>query len=328
MTARKYKIPTTRYSIRLEDAKINFLKDIYGEIGFTQLIETLIDERIQGTLTPPNRIKSPIIRIGGKANIAKQIVEIFPPHECFVDVFMGACHVTLNKPQNTSKVEVINDKDTQITNLFQVIKKNPMQLREQILDMPVSRQYFKDLYNMNPLPSEDVARAARTFYLIRNSQYGDARNGFRTYANRKPSKTMARIADEIVFIQDRLKDIIIENMDYRKLIKKYDSIGKEKVLYYIDPPYIVKNRPKGYYDIPFTKEDNRRLCELAKTICGKVIISHYRCEEYDEWLEGWHKFEIVTHKSSSKVSDGVKEKVIECLYCNFEIGNSSKIYIN
>lgn len=317
----------TRYSIRLEDAKVNFLKEIYGDLGFTELIETLIDERIAGIKAPPNKVRSPILRIGGKANIASKIVEVFPQHECFVDVFMGACHVTFNKPQDISKVEVINDKDEGITNLFRVIRDNPIQLREKILQMPVSRQYFKELYKMNPLPEDAIFMAMRTFYLIRNSQYGDPRNGFRTYANKKPSKTMARIADELVFISERLKDVIIENMDYSKLIKKYDSIGKENVLYYIDPPYIVKYRKSGYYDIPFTYEDNKKLCELVKKVRGKVILSHYKCKEYDEWLADWHKIEIVTHKSSSKVTDGVKERVVECLYCNFDPNAPKKVYV-
>lgn len=327
MTNSKYKVPTSRYSIRLEDAKVKFLKDIYGDVGFTTLIEKLIDERIEGEFTKPNRMKSPIIRIGGKAVLAKQIIEIFPPHECFVDVFMGACHIALNKPQEISKVEVINDKDSNITNLFKVIQKHPIQLREKILEMPVSRQYFKDLYRMDVRELSEIERASRTFYLIRNSQYGDPRNGFRTYTNRKPSKTMERIANELVFLQERLKDVIIENMDYSSLLRKYDSVGKEKVLYYVDPPYIIRNRPKGYYDIPFTKEDNRLLCEKVKELRGKVIVSHYRCKEYDEWLEGWHRVEIVTYKSSSKVTDGVKERVVECLYCNFKPNGPTKVYV-
>lgn len=327
MTNSKYKVPTSRYSIRLEDAKVKFLKDIYGDVGFTTLIEKLIDERIEGEFTKPSRMKSPIIRIGGKAVIANQIIEIFPPHECFVDVFMGACHIALNKPQEISKVEVINDKDSNITNLFKVIQKHPIQIREKILEMPVSRQYFKDLYRMDVRELSEIERASRTFYLIRNSQYGDPRNGFRTYTNRKPSKTMERIANELVFLQERLKDVIIENMDYSSLLRKYDSVGKEKVLYYVDPPYIIRNRPKGYYDIPFTKEDNRQLCEKVKKLRGKVIVSHYRCKEYDEWLEGWHRVEIVTYKSSSKVTDGVKERVVECLYCNFKPNGPTKVYV-
>lgn len=325
---RKYKVPTSKYSIRLEDAKVNLLKELYGDIGITNLIETLIEERIEGTFTSPKRIRSPIIRMGGKANIAKQIVDIFPPHDCFIDVFMGACHILLAKPEEISKTEVINDKDSNLINLFRVIKENPIQLREKILQMPISRQYFKELYTMNTTSLNTIDKAARTFYLIRNSQYGDARNGFRTYTDRKPSRTMERIANELVFVKERLKNVIIENMDYSSLLRKYESIGKDNNLYFIDPPYIVKHRPKGYYDIPFTKEDNKQLCEIAKQLRGKVIISHYKCKEYDEWLVGWHKVEILTHKASSKVSDeGVKERVVECLYCNFN-PNIARVHIS
>lgn len=55
MKNNKYREPTTKYSIRLENSKVNLLKDLYHEESITKLIETLIDEKISNTLTKPKK---------------------------------------------------------------------------------------------------------------------------------------------------------------------------------------------------------------------------------------------------------------------------------
>lgn len=42
-----YRPSSTKYSIRLQDAKVEELREIYGELGITELINSLIDDRLQ-----------------------------------------------------------------------------------------------------------------------------------------------------------------------------------------------------------------------------------------------------------------------------------------
>lgn len=56
---------------------------------------------------------------GSKSKFVNKIVDSFPEHNTFVDVFGGSGVVLLNKPQ--SKIEVYNDIDSRLVNLFKVL---------------------------------------------------------------------------------------------------------------------------------------------------------------------------------------------------------------
>lgn len=64
----------------------------------------------------------------------------------------------------------------------------------------------------------------------------------------------------------RLKRVYIENLDFEKLIKKYD---KSHTVFYCDPPYIDSRK----YVVDFTNEDHIRLAEILKNIQGKFLLS-------------------------------------------------------
>ena len=61
--------------------------------------------------------------IGGKYNLLKTLAPLIPPHEIYVEVFGGAANLLLNKPP--SPVEVYNDVDGEIVNLFLVVRDSP-----------------------------------------------------------------------------------------------------------------------------------------------------------------------------------------------------------
>lgn len=74
-------------------------------------------------------------------------------------------------------------------------------------------------------------------------------------------------------IQKRLNNVIIENIDFEKIIQDRD---KEDTLFYCDPPYY--NTEKYYQNVEFRKEDHVRLFEKLKDIKGKFIVSYNDCE--------------------------------------------------
>ncbi len=65
-------------------------------------------------------LKPPIPRMGGKSKLRKHIIERIPEHICYVEPFFGAGWVYLGK--EPSKVEVINDVDKELINMFHMIK--------------------------------------------------------------------------------------------------------------------------------------------------------------------------------------------------------------
>jgi DNA adenine methylase len=68
-------------------------------------------------------------------------------------------------------------------------------------------------------------------------------------------------------IQARLKNVIIENQDFRTIIKNRDRPNR---LFYLDPPYY---SAENYYE-GFSKADHEILREILGNIKGKFILSY------------------------------------------------------
>lgn len=64
-------------------------------------------------------MNSPIAYFGGKSRLSKEIIPLIQKHTCYVELFCGAAWVFFKKPE--SKVEVLNDLDNNIVNLYRVI---------------------------------------------------------------------------------------------------------------------------------------------------------------------------------------------------------------
>jgi DNA adenine methylase len=107
----------------------------------------------------------------------------------------------------------------------------------------------------------DIQRAARYFYIIRVS-YGADR---RTFGCSK--KSLHSAIDRLPEIQDRLKDVVIENRDFAALVKTYD---RENALFYFDPPYF---QAEKFYD-GFTPEDHERLYLCIRGLKGQFVLSY------------------------------------------------------
>jgi len=64
---------------------------------------------------------TPIIPwIGGKRRLADRLIPQFPPHECYVEVFAGGAALYFMRPP--APVEVINDVNGELVNLYRVVK--------------------------------------------------------------------------------------------------------------------------------------------------------------------------------------------------------------
>src|SRR5438477_12781893 len=66
--------------------------------------------------------KSPFGYYGAKLRIAQKIIGRLPPHNAWVEAFCGSAAITLAK--KPVPIEVINDKDGEIVNLFEQLRHN------------------------------------------------------------------------------------------------------------------------------------------------------------------------------------------------------------
>ena len=208
--------------------------------------------------------------IGGKKLLRQTIIENFPDKKAFskyVEVFGGAGWVLFAKDRHAAN-EVYNDINSNLTNLFKCVKYHAEELQKE-LDFTInSRELFQEyISQINSKGLTDIQRAARYFYLIKLS-YGSNTRSFGAI-----KKDVEKMKSYLQDIQERLKNVVIENKSFEEMIKQYDS---KETLFYLDPPYF--NAEKHYVS-EFTQEHHMKLSEMLKNIEGKFILS-YNDDEY------------------------------------------------
>jgi len=110
-------------------------------------------------------VKSPIDRVGGKSRLAKHIRGHFPEHDIYIEVFFGAGHIFFSK--EPVKLEVVNDIDGELVNLFRVIRFHPDEFEKVLSHFLHSRQMFSEI-ELEPHLT-DVQRAVNWYFKSRVS---------------------------------------------------------------------------------------------------------------------------------------------------------------
>lgn len=206
--------------------------------------------------------------LGGKAQLARTIIDLMPPHQHYCEVFAGAAWVLFKKIP--SKAETINDINGELINLYRIFKYHFEALLTEFEQQLNSRDEFLRLRSTPPNTLTDIQRAARFYYMLRTC-YG-ARINSPTYASSGTRPARVKLGEELrehlAQIHQRLQKVCIENQSFAQLIPRMDC---PNTLFYIDPPYY---DCENYYgkDI-FNKDDFLKLRDLLKAIKGKFILS-------------------------------------------------------
>lgn len=74
-------------------------------------------------------------RLGSKQAIAKEIQQHFPTHKIYIEPFFGAGGMFFNKPK--AKYNIVNDIDSDVFNLFQVVMNQKGELEKAFYIMPI-----------------------------------------------------------------------------------------------------------------------------------------------------------------------------------------------
>lgn len=118
-------------------------------------------------------------------------------------------------------------------------------------------------------------------------------------------KNLANSLEYLSDVQERLKNVVIENKDFESLIRVYDRLG---ALFYLDPPYHGTER---YYEGTFTQDDHIRLKAVLEGIKGKFILS-YNDDEFVRELYKNYNIEGIRRNSNltNKLNAGSFDEVI------------------
>ncbi|MBN1839790.1 MAG: DNA adenine methylase [Campylobacterales bacterium] len=244
---------------------------------------------------------APFAWVGGKSKLADKIIAHFPEHQRYCEVFGGALNVFYRKPR--SKIEVVNDINSDLVNLHLQIQKRPQSLQFYLNRMFVSREIFARIKHKKLQPRNDIERAVFYYYLLTQS-FGSKGMDFAMPRGSKPR--IRNLDREFCVWSKRLQGVCIENMDFKKLITTYDH---DDTLFYLDPPYI---GTESYYKTPqgFGMNQHIELANILKTIKGKFILSYNDCEVVRDLYKDYEIIEVSTRYSLRGASQKVAKEVI------------------
>lgn len=198
---------------------------------------------------------TPFGRKGGKSLLAKTIISLFPDvedYDTYVEPFVGAGSIFFKLEREEGIQEILNDKDKRVMIILKELQTNSKGLNNAIKRSPISREYFNHIKGSNT-PVHLVERF-KTSFLADGDHYSKT-------AFIRPIRT-----DYSKFFQDRLKDVVLINEDFKKVVKNYDS---PRTFFYLDPPY--ESIQKNDYPDYCTPND---VYNCVKNIKGKFAISY------------------------------------------------------
>lgn len=216
--------------------------------------------------------------IGGKRRLAKHILPLFPEHTCYVEPFCGAAALYFLK--EPAKVEVINDINGELVNLYRVVKHHLEEFIRQFKWALTSRKIYEWMQLTPAETMTDIQRAARFYYLQKLAFGGKVDNQtFGTATTSSPRLNLLRIEEDMSQAHLRLTRTTIEHLSWQNCITKYD---REHTLFYCDPPYW---GTEGY-GVDFGLDQYIQMAELAKLIKGNMIISVNNIPEMRKAFKG------------------------------------------
>ena len=108
-------------------------------------------------------------RLGNKKKIAHKIIEYFPDHKIYIEPFFGAGGMFFQKPK--AKYNIVNDLDSDVFNLFQVVMNHKEELEKAFYIMPIHSDLL-DYWKKN-LETDPIKKALR-FLLLSNFTFNGA----------------------------------------------------------------------------------------------------------------------------------------------------------
>lgn len=176
-------------------------------------------------------------RLGNKKKIAKEIQKHFPPHKIYIEPFFGAGGMFFYKPK--AKYNIVNDLDSDVFNLFQVVMNNRNELIKYIKITPIHSDLI-GFWKENK-ENEPIKKAVRFLYfsnLLRPTTGDINRKGYDNGKN--------IMLDNLDLTFDFLENVNIRffNEDCIKFINNIGLRGLERpkedasMFIYCDPPYV------------------------------------------------------------------------------------------
>jgi len=222
--------------------------------------------------------------------MSRRIIAALPEHATYVEPFAGGAQIFFHK--NPSPVEILNDLDGEIVNFYRAVQCHYEELVRHLRFSIVSRRLFELLTATDPKYLTDVQRAARFFYLQKNSFGGRViRQNYHYTIAKRSNYTPSRIPEIIEKTHQRLQGVQVESLPYEQILAKYDS---PETLFYCDPPYFRRE----LYRFNFSEADFSLLAQRLGQIKGRFVLSLNDAPEVRRLFSSFHIDQFQTSYSA------------------------------
>lgn len=262
---------------------------------------------------------------GGKGSQLADLLPLIPETRGYVEPFGGGGSVLMNRPP--SKLEVYNDLNGEIVNLFRVIQSNAMFAGFQLMvdyTLWSKDEFRKAIAIQKNADQATMIERAWALYVIQNQGISGTHsksegNWSRSKLDNKNCDKWSRLKERLEPVHKRFMGVQIDSQDALKCIQYWDA---EDVTFYIDPPYVLSTREGSgkQYEEEMEDDDHRQLVEVLLQVSGPVVLSGYDHPIYEPLQEaGWdlHKYKAraSTKVASAAAGEGKPERV-ECVWRN------------
>lgn len=256
--------------------------------------------------------------LGGKRRLADKLIPLFPPHECYVEVFCGGAALYFLRPV-PAPTEVLNDINGDLVNLYRVVQHHLEEFVRQFRWAISSRQIFKWQQETKPETLTDIQRAARFYYLQQHAFGGKIEGQTFGTATTGPAINLLRIEESLSAAHLRLAGgTYVENLPWQEVMRRYD---RSHTFFYCDPPYW---QTEGY-GVSFGFEQYEQMAEFMRGCKAKVMVSINDHPDIRQAYEGLH-FLGLDIKYSVANLHGRPETSRELVIANWDIQNTGGLF--
>lgn len=274
-----------------------------------------------------NKLVAPVLKwVGGKRQLLSDIEKYIPIFTRYYEPFVGGGAVLFHLQP---KKAVINDVNSELMNLYQVIKNNVEELIEDLKKHKNEAGYYYDIREWDRDKEKynslsDIEKASRMIYLnktcynglFRVNRAGEFNTPFGFYKN---PNIVNEIKLKAVSNYFNNAEITFLNCDFEEAVK---GIRKGSFVY-LDPPYDPVSGSAnftGYDKGGFDKEEQIRLKKLCDTLNDKGVkfLLSNSATDFIKDLYSGYKIEIIQARRAINSKGDLRGEIDEVLVRNYE----------
>lgn len=246
--------------------------------------------------------------IGGKKQLGRRLAAIIEqlPHDLYAEPFVGMGGVFFRRTL-VPRSEVINDFSGDVATFFRILQRHYAAFMEMLKFQITTRREFERLIATDPRTLTDLERAARFLYLQRLAFGGKvAGRSFGVDTAGGARFNVSRLAGLLEDIHGRLAGVVIENLDWRDFLGRYDRPG---ALFYLDPPYY--GSEGDYGKEAFKQADFTEMATRLHDLQGRFVLSLNDVPEVRAIFNGFRMIDVLlTYTIGSGAAKDVREVII------------------